>query len=244
MIIDFKNMDILSTLNEFESFGTAEIAALYRQKEPELKQATVNWRIYRLVQSGSIVRVSKGVFRMNKDKVFSPVPDKHLKSLAKKLKRLFPYSNLCLWDTSIINAYSQHLTDNCMYIIETDKDVTEPMFHHLQESMKNIYLKPSKEMMENYLFQGGKPCVVKSMISEAPLQEVEGVTTVTMEKMLVDLFCDKTLFAMYQGHELRTIFQNCFERYPINRTKMLRYASRRGKKEEISTFIEQTNCNN
>lgn len=235
------NKEILSILKEFGTFHTADIAALYRQKEPELKQATVNWRIYRLVQAGIIVRMSKGMFRMNNEQAFSPIPDKQLKSLAKKLKRLFPYANLCLWDTTIINAYSQHLTDNSMYIIETDKGVAEPMFHYLQESIKNIYLNPSKETMENYLFQGGKPCVVKSMISESPLQEVEGVTTVTIEKMIVDLFCDKTLFAIYQGHELRTIYQNCLERYPINRTKMLRYASRRGKKEEIAAFIAQIN---
>lgn len=244
MIMGDKNRDLLNILTDFGTFRTADIAALYRQKEPELKQATVNWRIYQLVQKGSIVRVSKGVFRMNNEQAFFPVPDKQLKSLAKKLNRQFPYANLCLWDTSIINAYSQHLTGNSMFIIETDKEVTEPMFHYLQASMKNIYLNPSKETMENYLFQGGKPCVVKSMISEAPLQEVEGVTTVTMEKMLVDLFCDKTLFAMYQGHELRIIFQNCLERYPVNSTKMLRYASRRGKKEEVVSFIEQINCNN
>ena len=238
------NKDLLNILKDFGTFSTVDIAALYRQKEPELKQATVNWRIYRLVQAGSIVRVSKGIFRMNNEQVFSPIPDKQIKSLARKLKRQFPYANLCLWDTSIINAYSQHLTDNSMYLVETDKEVAEPMFHYLQGSMNNIYLNPSKETMDNYLFQGRKPCVVKSMISEAPLQEVEGVKTVTMEKMLVDLFCDKTQFAMYQGHELRTIFQNCLERYPVNSTKILRYASRRGKREEIASFMEQIKRNN
>ena len=236
-------MYILSKLEELGTFSTSDIATLFRQKEPELKQTTLNWRIYRLVQSGKIVRVSKGLFRMNNEQAFSPIPDSQLKSLAKKLKRQFPYANLCLWDTSIINAYSQHLTDKSMYVIETDKEVTEPMFHYLQESMKNIYLNPSKETMENYLFQRGKPFVVKNIISEAPLQEVAGVMTVTMEKILVDLFCDKTLFAIYQGHELRTIFHNCFEQYPVNTTMMLRYASRRGKKEEIAEFVKQIKCN-
>ena len=56
--------------------------------------------------------------------------------------------------------------------------------------------------------------------------------------MLVDLYCDVELFQFYQGKEKNTIFKEAFSKYTINKSKLLRYASRRGKKEEIE---KQTN---
>ena len=56
--------------------------------------------------------------------------------------------------------------------------------------------------------------------------------------MLVDLYCDVDLFQFYQGKEKGTIFKEAFSKYTINKSKLLRYASRRGKKEEIE---KQTN---
>jgi hypothetical protein len=56
--------------------------------------------------------------------------------------------------------------------------------------------------------------------------------------MLVDIFCDDVIFSAQQGGEMRTIFKNAFEKYTINQSKMLRYADRRRKKEELNQFIK------
>src|SRR5690606_10056296 len=45
-------------------------------------------------------------------------------------------------------------------------------------------------------------------------------------------------FVAQQGVEMRTIFKNAFEKYTINQSKMLRYADRRRKKEELSQFVK------
>ena len=82
------------------------------------------------------------------------------------------------------------------------------------------------------------------MISEAPLQIIKDYQTVTLEKMLVDVFCDEELFFIYQGKEMKSIFKEAFGKYSINTNKLLRYASRRGKKEEINKYINQIIGNN
>ena len=55
--------------------------------------------------------------------------------------------------------------------------------------------------------------------------------------MLVDLFSDTVIFDLFQGNERSIIYTEAFEKYTINNNKLLRYASRRGKKEEIQEYI-------
>ncbi len=68
---------------------------------------------------------------------------------------------------------------------------------------------------------------------------VDGVTTASMEKILVDVTITPELeFA--RGSELYTIYENADQMYRIGKKTMLRYAARRGKREEIEKLIEST----
>ena len=42
------------------------------------------------------------------------------------------------------------------------------------------------------------------------------MSTVVVEKLLVDLYCEKDLFYFLQGQELVNIFGNAFDKYTIN----------------------------
>ena len=68
---------------------------------------------------------------------------------------------------------------------------------------------------------------------------LQGVVTTTIEKLLVDVFCDDVLFAAQQGSEMEIIFREAFEKYTINENKMLRYADRRRKKEAFSNYLNR-----
>ena len=59
--------------------------------------------------------------------------------------------------------------------------------------------------------------------------------------MLVDVFCVPDIYAPQQGKELENIFKNAFEKYTINRDKLLRYSARRKRKQELIKFIEYLN---
>ena len=77
------------------------------------------------------------------------------------------------------------------------------------------------------------------MVSEAPMQKANGVQTITIEKLLVDIFCVEIVFAAQQGGEMQTIFRNAFEKYSSNENKMLRYADRRSKKEAFNIYLNK-----
>ena len=237
-----QNEEIINYFKPIGLFKTSDIAAWFRKSEPDLKDSTINWRVYELVKDGVITRVSKGVFRIGEKRSYRPAVDARLQKLAKTISKQFPFAEFCLWDSAIINNFSQHLTAQSFYVIPVEKDAAESVFHFLLEKNKNTYYNPTDDVIDNYLYQNDtKPVVVKNMVSEAPTETIDGVKVPSLEMILVDLFCDKRLFKAYQGNELAHIYQNVFSQYSINMTKLVRYAARRGKKPEIEEFIEKLN---
>lgn len=79
--------------------------------------------------------------------------------------------------------------------------------------------------------------LVKPMISEAPLTLQEGVPSPTIEKMLVDTISDKEYVEEVDTLKNK-VFQKAFEQYDINESRLLRYASRKGKKDEVVSMLQ------
>ena len=82
--------------------------------------------------------------------------------------------------------------------------------------------------------------LVKPMISEAPLSVQQDVPSPTIEKLLVDTISDKEYIEMGADFKIKA-FQKAFEQYEINHSRLLRYASRKGKKDEITLMLEGLN---
>ena len=133
-------------------FKTSDIAAWFRESEPDLKDSSINWRVYVLVKDGVLSRVSKGVFKIGESRSYNPVVDAKLKKLAKTVGKQFPFAEFCLWDTALINNFSQHLTAQGFYVVAVEKDAAESVFHFLLEKMKNVYYNPTDDVIDNYLY--------------------------------------------------------------------------------------------
>lgn len=219
-------------------FETQDILAFYEQTENSTSPATLNWRVYSLVQEGILQRIGRGKFILGEERKYIPEISSALKSIFKRLKTEFPYVNICIWNTSSLNELMQHQPNQFFTLVETDKDTTNSMFYFLREIKKAVFIEPTSDILERYVVNEKEIFIIKPLISEAPTQNINGVETLTVEKMLVDIFCDEVIFFAQQGSELRTIFKNAFEKYTINQSKMLRYADRRGKKEELNQYVK------
>lgn len=145
----------------------------------------------------------------------------------------------CIWNTSVLNELMVHQPGKFYTLVEVDKEATESVFYFLKDKMKNIFLEPSSDILSLYASSEKEVIIIQSLVSEAPVQKNKGVQTITIEKLLVDIFCDEITFAAQQGGEMKTIFRNAFERYSINENKMIRYADRRGKKEAFNIYLNK-----
>lgn len=223
------------------TFSSTDLMEFYRTFEPEVKKTTVNWRIYNLVQEGILNRVGRGKFSLGKKgEAYIPEISNKLNSIYKKMKSDFPFLTVCLWSTSVLNEFMLHQPGRYYQLIEVDKDAMESVFYYLKDRNYSVFMELSEQLIRRYMIDEKEPWIVKSLVSEAPTQVVNGIPTVTIEKLLVDIFCDPVIFNAQQGSEMNQIFSEAYEKYSISESKMLRYASRRRKKKELDNYLNQT----
>ena len=82
--------------------------------------------------------------------------------------------------------------------------------------------------------------LVKPLITEAPLYLEEGIMVPNLEKMLVDHEADKE-YQNLSEEDIQKEYQRAFEVYPVNTSRLLRYAGRKGKKDETLQHIARIN---
>jgi hypothetical protein len=219
-------------------FETKDIVDFYELFEKGLISTTINWRIYTLVKEGVLQRIGRGKFSLGEGRKYIPEISSVTKSIFKKLKAKFPYANFCVWNTSALNEFMQHQPNRFFISVETDRETSNSAFYFLREMKKLVFIEPTEDILKKYIVNEKEIVVIKTLISEAPTHYINEVETASLEKILVDVFCNDVIFSAQQGAEMRTIFKEAFTKYTINQSKMLRYADRRRKKKELNLFAK------
>lgn len=204
---------------------------------PELSTSTLKQYLFRLVQSGKITYAGRGVHSLETKVRFVPVLAKEVVRLHKRIKVAFPYASSCIWHTQIVNNFSLHQAGKFYTIVEVDPDTTEAVFHLLREHYPNVLVEPDSTQLSRYAFDRPECIIVSRLVSEAPVQMVDTVTTTTLEKLVVDLFSDRELYCAYDDSELAWIVTEISEKCSVNINRMLRYARRRTKETELLAWF-------
>ncbi len=219
-------------------FSSKELFELYKTKEGDLIESTFRWRVYELKKEGVLRSVERGVYIIDHKKKFQPEISRSTKILYNQIRNRFPYIDVSVWDTSWLDTYMNHQLYNSFIIFEVDKEVVSSVFNFLKGKKDRVYMSPTESDIENYILSSDA-IIVKPLLKEAPVQDSGNVKIPKLEKILVDLFFDKTLLVSYQGNEMKNIFKRTFEEYEINLTTLYRYARNRGIKDKITDYIQQ-----
>lgn len=188
---------------------------------------------------GVLHKIGNGLYKLGQETIYYPEITRNIKIVYTKISKQFPYASFCIWYTASLNEFMVHQPGKFLLMVEVEKDAAESVFYFVKEFHKDVFLNPNEEIYRNYIAGKQSVIIVKTLISEAPVQEIYDVKTPIIEKILVDLFCDKVVYSSFQGAELRNIFINVFNKYTVNITSLLRYADRRGKKKELESYINQ-----
>lgn len=191
-----------------------------------------------MVKTGILTRVGRGKFLIGNRKNYIPEIQAKLKTLNNKIIKQFPFLDYCLWSSSFYNEFMHHQPGKFYLIVEVEKDATESIFFFMKENKYSVFLDPTKELLNRYVPDEKETWIVKSLVTEAPTQNINGIQTTTIEKLLVDLFCDTLILNAQQGAERDIIFDNAILKYTVNENRMLRYANRRRKKVELSNYLK------
>lgn len=222
-----------------QSISVHDLIQFFQKFEENIKRSTVDWRIYELTKLGILHRIGRGTYSLSETYYFKPEVSRSLKLLFGTVKNQFPYLNICIWNTKLINEFMLHQPGRFYTILEVDKDAMEPVFYELKDQGRDVFLNPSEEVLSKYVISKKEPIIITSLITEAPLEEINGIKTATLEKVLVDICSNEILFSSQQGAELSRIYETAFEKYTISETKLLRYARRRNRKEVVEQLIKK-----
>ena len=132
--------------------------------------------------------------------------------------------------------YMHHIPNLNFLFVDVELEVAVSVFNLLNsDSTKRVNLMPFLTDFERYI-NGNEVIIIRLLISESSLQLIDGISTPSIEKILVDMVGDVE-FSFLQGSEINYIFTNIFERHSINENKLLRYATWRGRKQEIEQLL-------
>ncbi len=218
-------------------FTKREIAEYLSRKE-SMTEPSLSWYLSALTQQQLLTRVGRGVYALTEKNIFSPTPSQKVVALYDTLRKQLPFAHFCLYEGSVIAPLMHHLSPNHVTYVETEREATEIVFNLLKEDGKTVYISPTKDYIYHYVDMEAEAYFVKPMVTESPLQTIDGIPSLTIEKLLVDIRKDADFFFL-QGEESDYILENAYSLYHINESRLLRYASRRGIKEEIQSEINK-----
>lgn len=201
-------------------------------------RSTLEWHLGQLTKNGKLSRIGKGRYSSTPKAAFIPTEEDTDAILYQRLKKDYPGATFCIYKGSLFASLQHHLSYNAITYIETQRELTEALFHRFQEGEKTVFHRPDKKVFYDYIDISKPGYIIKPLITGSPLQESGGVIVPTLEKLLVDIRCDAD-FDYMGGSESFRMLENAASLYTINTTKLLRYAGRRHCREQFEQELIQ-----
>ena len=224
-------------------FTRKDLLNVVRSGLKNISEGSLVVLLNRMIAENKIIRVSYGKYKLNEDlkHEFLYEPNEFMLSLNKHIKEKFPFIDYCIWQPSVFASMMLHVPAVRTTLVDVEREAMESVFMSLQnvESEIPIFLNPSQEDVDRYITNRDL-IIVRPLVKEAPLDVINGCPVPTLEKMLVDAISDKELQHL-QGNELYTIYSNAFSDYAIKKTRLLRYAARRNRKQKVEQIINTIN---
>ena len=236
-----KSKELHTVFSATDQISRSALKQFYQQQDAALKEKTFRWMLYELKKQNVLLPIDRGVYKLYDGPVlpeYVPQLSRNLQLLYRKIKAQFPYIDFCLWETGGLNEFLLHQMGKSLRIVEVEPEAAEAVFYYLKENRRNVFLAPTSQEMERYVYSSDDSLVIKKLVSQSPLLHRKEIPTPKLEKILVDVFADKDFFYPYQGHEQTLLFQNAFARYRLSLKTLYRYAQRRKCRQPLETYLQ------
>ncbi len=225
---------IMNYANSHSTMTANDLASAY-----EMNPVTARQHLSRLAAAGNLVRVGYGTYALPSEKEQFPIDlSNNIKSVYNGLNAEFPFADFCVYSGEIYEPLQHHLSVNHTIYVETNRDTVDSVFSILKETHKNVYKQPDASFMSDYVDLRSDCIIVKPLVTESPLQIIEGVPSPTLEKLLVDILKDSDLEYL-RGMEFDYMMETALSQYQLSITKLLRYARRRNVRQKIQTMLNK-----
>ncbi|MGN6416649.1 MAG: DUF6577 family protein [Pseudobacter sp.] len=222
-----------------DTFSSDELFSFFKEWEPDLKMATFRWRIHELKQRGIIQSVKRGIFTIRIKPTFKISASDNGIKIYKRIIKAYPDIRACVWNTQKLNDLMLHQPARSWDVIEVENDAFDLVW---ENAISGIGF-PIKARHQDYLEYANRTTptyFLKKLLSRAPLEPAEGYILPTLEKILVDIFCEPSFYSTFSGSEFSVMLNNAYHRFAVDFAKLLQYAKRRNKARELKDLILAT----
>ena len=232
--------NVVQSLEYGKTYSRSALLSQLKRENPSLTDNSFQWTIGKMVKSGKLIRINHDQYVLSNENV-RPVYVPEYSDIAMELMGItseqFPYARFTVFETVLMNEFLNHLIAQNTIFLQVEKEVSVFVFRFLQEEgYKNVMYKPSKKELSFYWAKDS--IIVTDIISEAPLR-LDNPHSICIEKLLVDMYCDKLISGTYSKAEYKSVTEQVLKRYRVETTKLLRYARRRNKEAEIAKILEK-----
>lgn len=227
--------DKIKSMEDGSCIRREELLRWIKEEHPNYAAASYSWTIYGLVRSGLITKLDNILFitgqkRNYHDTLVGPTHARILEYVSKNLSEV----PMVVYESTILNEWLNHQIAKSIIFVEVNKFYADIVFEKLRNDLQlNILFNPSADEFSRYA--ENNTVVVQNLISQAPKQQDS--TGIMIEKLIVDLFSEPALKALFSDSELAPMIEAMFQQYAINPKKMLAYAKRRKSDAKIKTFL-------
>lgn len=227
-------------LRRGQTYRRSDIISLLAKEKKGLSPNSYVWLVCDLVKRGVLTHEGTDRYALPASKqrrVYEPCYSERAKSLRDSLKLKYPLIPFTVFEMVLMNEFLNHLIARNTIYVQAERDMSAYIFTYFKyELCCSALYKPSEKEFRHYW----RPdtVVVLDLISQAPLSK-GNPHDITIEKLLVDIYCDRQIQSSYSKAEYPTIVKTAYERYRVNTPRLLRYAKRRNKAQEIAKFISE-----
>lgn len=223
-----------------QRYSHRELVGLLRSDYPHMRDSSYHWAICGMLKNGKIIRTARNVYMVpdgTEKRIYRPIYSDLASNLIWQIAEKYPAIQFTVFETGLMNDFLNHLIAQNTLFIQAEKEISVFVFRFLQENgYEHVLYKPKKA---DYALYWKQDCiVVTDLISEAPLSPA-APHEICLEKMLVDMYCDKLISTTYSKSEYPQALQQAMEAYRIEMPKLMRYARRRGRESEIRYILEK-----
>ena len=216
-----------------------ELVAFIKTHYPYVSQGSYHWGINGMIKCGKLARIGYDQYRRanGTEREYAPIYTKSTQTLIKRIARKFPDIAFTVFETELLNEFLKQPFHDSIVYIQVKKAQAETVFRYLQERYNyHLLFRPSRKDFEVYRRSG---CIViTNLISESPLK-YGNPHDIRIEKLLVDVYCDKIISGLLDSERLVELYYKADDLYTIDKPGLLRYANRRGKKEDIEGLASE-----
>lgn len=216
---------------------TKEIIEFLSSIHPGLTSNTISWKLNQLKRERLIFQTGRGLYSFEYKPDYTPDLSLKAKRLYNRIKTIYE-GDVSIWDTQILNNIAETNIIRHWTFISVIREDMESLFENMLNFSKQTFIQPDKEITNRYLMAHNEAIIITPLISETPLYKSGDYLTPTLEGLLVNTWLEYEAYLQPIGFDINTIFEQALKKYNVNQSKLLRYASRRDRRDIIKQLIK------